>query len=131
MTASIADKVVQKAGRPPLEARGKSQDSVPASADPLPSGPMSAAAPYRVTPVFNSDSLPAALRGDHSTKAGVWGIIRVIEGRLMLRYADGSVDRLLEPGRYGHIAPQQLHRVEPLGPMRMQVEFYDRDPAGA
>lgn len=92
-------------------------------------GSTAAAAPYRVTPVFDENSLPAALRRNHSTKAGVWGVIRVLKGRLMLRCADGSADQLLEPGRPGRIAPQQVHHVEPLGPMRMHVEFFDRDPS--
>jgi hemoglobin len=81
-----------------------------------------------VTPPFDENSLPAALRRDHSTKAGVWGVIRVLKGRLMLRFADSCADQLLEPGRPGRVAPQQVHHVEPLGPIRMQVEFYDRDP---
>jgi len=39
-----------------------------------------AARPYRTTPVFDEDSLPEAIRGDHSTKQGVWGLLRVLEG---------------------------------------------------
>ena len=92
-------------------------------------GPAPASAPYRITPVFDEDTLPAALRREHSTKAGVWGIIRVLEGQLKLRFADGTAEMLLKPGRPGFIAPQQVHHVEPQGPMRMQVEFYDRRPS--
>ena len=91
-------------------------------------GPAPASAPYRITPMFDERTLPAALRREHSTKAGVWGVIRVLEGRLMLRFADGTTEQLLEPGRPGRVAPQQVHHVEPQGPMRMQVEFYDRAP---
>src|SRR3546814_1000811 len=40
------------------------------------------ALPYRSTPVFDETSLPAALRGEHRTKAGVWGLIRVLEGKI-------------------------------------------------
>lgn len=83
--------------------------------------------PYRITPVFDERSLPDGLRRDHSTKAGVWGVIRVLDGRLRLFSADGLQD--LSPGRPGLVHPEQKHRVEPLGPMRMQVEFYDREPA--
>jgi tellurite resistance-related uncharacterized protein len=84
------------------------------------------AQPYRTTPVFDADSLPTALRREHSTKAGVWGIIRVIEGRLLLTI--GEETSLLSSGQPGLIHPEQKHRVEPVGPMRMQVEFYDRRP---
>ena len=84
--------------------------------------------PYRSTPVFDESSLPAALRSRHNTKAGVWGVIRVIEGRLKLRYLDPVSELVLDPDRPGLILPQQPHEVEPLGPMRMQVDFYDQPP---
>ena len=71
-----------------------------------------AAAPYRSTPVFDQDTLPAALRARHSTKAGVWGAIRVLEGELELTCLE----------------PEESHWVEPVGAMRMRVEFYDRPP---
>jgi len=83
--------------------------------------------PYRTTPVYDADSLPAALRRDHSTKAGVWGVIRLLEGRLLLTGAEGS--RELTCDRPGLVRPGEKHRVEPLGPMRMQVEFYAEQPA--
>lgn len=86
--------------------------------------------PYRSTPVFDEKSLPAALRGEHSTKAGVWGVICVLEGRMRLDYADPPSTRLLEAGEAGLCAPQRVHSVAPLGPMRMRVDFYDRDPRG-
>ena len=57
------------------------------------------AKPYRTTPVFDQDSLPAALRQDHSTKAGVWGLIRVLGGRLLLTSDGGAKE--LAPGRPG------------------------------
>ena len=82
--------------------------------------------PYRTTLVFDEHSLPAGLRRDHSTKAGVWGIIRVVEGRLRLSDAGGSL--VLTPDRPGLIHPERKHRVEPIGRMRMQVEFYDEQP---
>ena len=84
--------------------------------------------PYKTTSVFDQLTLPAALRREHSTKAGVWGIIRVIEGRLRLSYADGTPTAELAPDRPGLVRPEQVHWVEPLGAMRMQVEFYDREP---
>ena len=83
--------------------------------------------PYRTTAVFDETTLPAALRREHRTKAGAWGIIRVLDGELRLRFPDGRDERL-SPQRPGMIRPQETHWVEPLGPMRMQVEFYDRQP---
>lgn len=86
--------------------------------------------PYRSTPIFDETSLPAALRARHSTKAGVWGVIRVIEGRLRLRYLEPDSQMILDPETPGHILPGQPHCVEPIGAMRMQVDFYDRSPMG-
>jgi len=37
-------------------------------------------------------------------------------------------ETILEPGRPSLVLPDQPHRVEPLGAMRMQVEFYDKLP---
>jgi tellurite resistance-related uncharacterized protein len=87
-----------------------------------------AAAPYRSTPVFDQDSLPAALRARHSTKAGVWGVIRVIEGELELTCLEPEASLLLTPERPGLVLPQQPHFVTPRGAMRMRVDFYDRQP---
>ena len=84
--------------------------------------------PYRSTAVFDETTLPAALRREHSTKAGVWGVIRVIEGSLKLQFAAGGEDRVLTPDQPGLVRPEQVHRVEPIGPVRMRVDFYDRPP---
>jgi len=58
----------------------------------------------------------------------VWGVIRVIEGQLRLTLADEDREAILTPGRPGLVLPDQPHHVEPLGPIRMQVDFYDRPP---
>lgn len=84
--------------------------------------------PYRTTPVFDAETLPAALRRTHSTKAGVWGIVRLLEGRLRLTYEEDGRACILSPDAPGLILPEQPHRVKPLGAMRMQVEFYDAAP---
>jgi len=89
---------------------------------------MAGPAPYRSTPVFDQDTLPAALRARHSTKAGVWGVIRVIEGSLRLTYLDPPSEIVLAPGCPGLVLPQQPHFVTPVGAMTMQVDFYDQAP---
>ena len=83
--------------------------------------------PYRTTAIFDQATLPAGLRREHRTKAGAWGIIRVLEGELRLHFEDGR-NEVLSPVRPGLIKPQETHWVEPVREMRMQVEFYDRDP---
>lgn len=88
-----------------------------------------APAPYRSTPVFDQDSLPAALRSEHRTKEGVWGLIRILEGRVRLHMTDPDEVRELSPGHDAVVRPGQAHRAEPIGAMRMQIHFYDRPPA--
>ena len=85
------------------------------------------AAPYRTTAVFDEITLPAALRREHRTKAGAWGIIRVLEGELRLLFPDGRA-QMLTAQSPGLIEPQEPHWVEPVGRMRMQVEFYESRP---
>ncbi|MEO6094014.1 MAG: DUF1971 domain-containing protein [Novosphingobium sp.] len=83
---------------------------------------------YRSTPVFDETTLPAALRARHNTKAGVWGMIRVLEGRVKLTYLDPRFESFLDPGTPGLLLPEQPHFVEPLGAMKMRVDFYKEPP---
>ena len=85
--------------------------------------------PYRSTPVFDQDTLPLALRARHDTKAGVWGVIRVIEGQLELTYLDPPSTTILTPDKAGLVQPQQPHFVTPIGAVKMQVDFSDHPPA--
>ena len=86
-------------------------------ASPLP------AMPYKHTSVFDEHTLPAGLRREHRTKPGVWGVIRVLDGRLRYQVIEPASEVILEPGHPGLVLPDQPHLVEPLGPMRMQIEF--------
>jgi tellurite resistance-related uncharacterized protein len=85
--------------------------------------------PYKVTPVFDASTLPAGLRRVHSTKEGVWGVVRLLEGRLRLYFPETGRDLVLTPGEPGLLKPCEPHFVEPLSPFRMQVEFYRARPA--
>lgn len=83
---------------------------------------------YRSTPVFDEVTLPAALRREHRTKPGVWGVVRVLEGKLKLSLIDPPEDLIISPGTPGLLKPDQPHFVEPLGAMKMQVDFYEEPP---
>lgn len=78
--------------------------------------------------MFDENSLPTGLCREHRTRLGVWGVIRVLEGRLRYRVLDPASEVILEPGHPGLVLPNQPHLVEPLGRMRMQVEFYHQLP---
>ena len=84
--------------------------------------------PYKSTPVFDEVTLPAGLRKEHRTKAGVWGVIQVSERRLRYRVIEPRSESILDPEHPGLIHPDQPHSVAPLGPMRMRVDFYSSPP---
>lgn len=82
---------------------------------------------YKRTPSFDEASVPRGLLADHATKEGVWGLIRVEEGRLLYVVTDPRRDYselILAPrDEPGVIEPTIAHRVEPLGAVRFHVEF--------
>jgi len=79
---------------------------------------------YKRTPEFDQTSVPKGLLRSHSTKAGVWARIRVLDGELLFRILEPeAVEHLLVPGRDGIAAPEQRHEVEPRGAVRFRVEF--------
>jgi len=81
-------------------------------------------AAYRRTPTFDEDSVPAALKRAHTTKAGVWGRIHVLGGRLEYRVlAPFDTTEVLEAGDRAAVLPEVEHEVAPLGPVRFFVEF--------
>ena len=84
--------------------------------------------PYKRTAVFDEYTLPKGLRREHRTKPGVWGVIRVLDGRVRYQVLDPASEVILEPGRPGLVHPDEPHLVEPLGPIRMQIEFYHQLP---
>jgi tellurite resistance-related uncharacterized protein len=86
--------------------------------------------PYKTTPVFDSDSLPQALRSEHSTKEGVWGLLRVLEGEVRLVFKDPPRTVLVTTEHPAPIPPQAVHHVEFDDAMQMQVEFYREHPLG-
>ena len=79
---------------------------------------------YKRTAEFTETTVPNALRKDHSTKAGVWAKINVLEGKLRYRVPALKVDMELFPGKLGIVVPEVLHNVEPLSTVRFFVEFY-------
>jgi tellurite resistance-related uncharacterized protein len=85
-------------------------------------------APYKTTPVFDAKSLPVAIRSEHRTTAGTWGLLRVLEGRVTLVFIDPHHEVDVVPGHPAQIPPQATHFVRTDGPMRLQVEFYREPP---
>jgi tellurite resistance-related uncharacterized protein len=91
-------------------------------------GPPPGATPYSRTGDFTEATVPAGLLRDHTTKAGVWGLIHVLEGRLAYAVTDprrpASEIVLTPEGAPGVVEPTVLHKVAPLGAVRFYVEFW-------
>jgi len=84
---------------------------------------------YGRSPDFTSDNLPAKLQSAHSTKAGTWGLLHVIEGVLRFQLEPPHQgERVVNAGGTVVIESEVPHRVQFLEPGRMYVEFY-RDGA--
>jgi tellurite resistance-related uncharacterized protein len=99
----------------------------PEASGALPEG----ASAYKQSPVFDQDTLPAALRQRHQTKTGVWGIIRILEGRLAYATFDPDHERILDPDSPAVIQPGEPHLVRPIETVRFLIEFYRMAPTTA
>ena len=74
--------------------------------------------------IYRTTFTPAGLEQRHNTKAGVWARIQVLEGRMLYRILEPSIEEhVLEPGVYGIIEPQVDHQIEMDEPVRFFVEF--------
>lgn len=80
---------------------------------------------YKSTPEFNETSVPLALKRDHTTAAGVWAKINVLEGALTYCISgEISEQHKLTVGVAGIIEPQVKHYVDVSVPVRFRVDFY-------
>ena len=76
-------------------------------------------APYAASPIFDDQTLPAALRNDHRTKTGTWGLLRVLDGEVRLIFTEPRAEQRVTPESPAIIPPQATHYVVPVGAMRM------------
>ncbi len=81
--------------------------------------------PYKRTPEFTEDTVPAGLLRAHQTKDSVWAKIVVLEGKLQYTINEPEKEvTVLDSNTFGVIEPRVLHEVKPLGPVRFYVEFH-------
>ena len=82
---------------------------------------------YQRTREFSESTIPAGLLRRHTTKAGVWGRICVLEGALRYRiHGSQPEEHVLSPERAGIVEPEVPHEVEPVDEVRFYVEFLRR-----
>ena len=80
---------------------------------------------YQHTPEFTNSTIPAGLLRAHSTKAGVWGLIVLLEGSLIYRILELNREEIrLSVERLGVIEPMIRHEVEAIQPVVFYVEFH-------
>ncbi|MBM4382798.1 MAG: DUF1971 domain-containing protein [Deltaproteobacteria bacterium] len=83
---------------------------------------------YKRTPELDAATTPAGLLRNHTTRAGVWGRVVVLEGELSFRsLAEPILERVLTPDRGVVIPPEHPHEVALRGPVRFFVEFLRDD----
>lgn len=81
--------------------------------------------PYKKTPIFTQETVPEGLLKAHTTKAGTWGKICIIKGKLLYVIETEPQKSIeLSPSTYGVVEPEIPHHVKPLGEVEFFVEFY-------
>lgn len=80
---------------------------------------------YKQTPEFTTATIPPGLLRDHTLKAGTWAQIVVLAGQLRYTLA-APLQRaqVLTPGVVGVVPPELPHAIEPLGEVRLRIDFY-------
>ena len=80
---------------------------------------------YSTSREFTDQSTPENLLNEHRTKANTWGRIVILEGKLRYHILEPETEVIeLAPDTDGIVEPEVLHKVEPIGSVRFQLEFY-------
>lgn len=98
-------------------------DSAGRPSDEMPSGLRL----VRTSPVFDEESVPAGLLGEHRVAAGVWGRLVVRSGALRFVFdgdGDGPPAQTVAAGASIVIPPERIHHLELLGPVTFVIEFH-------
>lgn len=78
----------------------------------------------RTTPEFTAETIPAGLCRAHRIAAGVWGVLRVLEGDVTFVLEAKLDQRFLAAGESQVIEPGVAHHVELSDAARFVIEFY-------
>jgi hemoglobin len=82
---------------------------------------------YARSPDFTPDDLPPRLQTAHSTKAGTWGLLRVLEGKILYQLESPyEGEQLAAAGECIVIESEVPHHVEFVERGRFFIEFYRR-----
>lgn len=81
--------------------------------------------PYKKTPTFTRDTVPAGLLKSHTTKKGTWGKICIIKGKLRYVIESEPIETTeLTPQKFGVVEPEVPHHLEIDSEVKFFVEFH-------
>ena len=80
------------------------------------------------SPVFTRDTLPDALKAEHTLAPGRWAVLCVLEGSLRFVNLETGEERTVSAPARVTIRPGLPHRVALEGPLRCRIDFF-REPA--
>lgn len=86
---------------------------------------------YKTIGPFLQADIPAGLLREHSLKAGVWGVLTLIEGRLRFVWDDdsGAFEELHAPARI-IVPPTVHHHLDKLRDAVIAIEFFVSNNSG-
>ncbi|MCB0272068.1 MAG: DUF1971 domain-containing protein [Bdellovibrionales bacterium] len=79
---------------------------------------------YHQSDLFNEKTVPDRLLKMHDTKANTWAVICVQQGKLEYTILESNQSYVLTPTKKGIVAPEQEHKIKPLGEVEFYIEFY-------
>lgn len=87
---------------------------------------------YGRSPDFTPETLPVRLQAAHSTKAGTWALLHVVEGAILYQLEPPyQGERLARAGETVVIEAQIPHHVSFIEPGRIYIEFYRKSDQNA
>ncbi|WP_457584851.1 DUF1971 domain-containing protein [Ensifer canadensis] len=126
LTSEVATEIQQRAAR--IAARlsaalfGAERPNFKTSLPPISSQP------YRSTPLFNEETIPAPLLKRRQLRPGTWVKLSVIEGSLI--YHDDTQPAVsVSADATITIPPDVAHHLQIVGPVKCQLHFYDHQPS--
>ena len=86
--------------------------------------------PDRRTDVFDQETIPEQLTTSHVIAKGEWGMIRVLEGEIVLKQLEPPAEDTTIVKRIpGVLEPDRTYAFAPSGPVRFFIEYF-REPRG-
>lgn len=81
--------------------------------------------PYRRTPEFTRATTPARLLQGHTTQAGVWARIVVLDGSMTYRILEPELEEIVLDSKTERVIESQIrHEIVPHDGVRFYVEFH-------